>query len=161
MSYSYIFNQYSYPLIALGVMATVLFLLLLRRVRSSTLIMTELALLVIFVGGFFALRTGEGDVVDRDGFEAVLANDRPTFIEFFSNFCTGCLVMRPTVDGIINDIGDDFNVLRVNIHSDIGRELTEQLGFNFTPEFLLLDADGQEVWRDHVPPTTDILSRAQ
>jgi hypothetical protein len=69
--------------------------------------------------------------------------------------------MRPTVDALIADIGADFNVLRVNIHTDAGRELSEQLGFNFTPEFLLLNADGQEVWRDHIPPSTDILSRAQ
>jgi len=154
-----VFNQFSYPLIASGVLL-VIFLLLRRRVKPAIILVTEIALLVIFIGGFFALRTGDGDLADMAGFDAVMANDRPTFIEFFSNFCTGCLVIRPTVDALITDINDDFNVLRVNIHSDAGRELRDRLGFSFTPEFLLLDANGIEVWRDHVPPSDDILGQA-
>ena len=157
---SNIFNQYSYPLIALGVLLLV-FMLLYRRISARNIVLVEIGLVVVFVGGFFALRTGEGDLADISGFEAVMANDKPTFIEFFSNFCTGCLVIRPAVDALIADIGGDFNILRVNIHSDAGRELRERLGFNFTPEFVLLNSEGAEVWRDHVPPSDDILSRAQ
>lgn len=155
-----ILNQYSYPAIVLGILVAIGLLLLARKVKPRAVIITELALLAIFAGGYFALRTGDGDLADITGFDTVLANDRPTFIEFFSNFCTGCLVMRPTVDAIIADIGDEFNVLRVNIHSEAGRDLRDRLGFSFTPEFVLLDADGNEVWRDHLPPSLENLNKA-
>lgn len=154
-------NQYSYPFIVLGILAAIGLLLGLSGVRIRRILLTQVVLIGVFVAGYFALRTGEGDLTDITGFDVVLTNDRPTFIEFFSNFCTGCLVMRPTVDALITDIGADFNVLRVNIHTDAGRELSQRLGFSFTPEFVLLDADGLEVWRDHIPPNRDILSRAQ
>ncbi len=157
---SVVFNQFSYPLIAAGVLLVVFFWMY-RRVRPARILFVEITLVVVFVGGFFALRTGDGDLTDIATFETVITNDRPTFIEFFSNFCTGCLVVRPTVDALIADIKGDFNILRVNIHTDAGRELRDRLGFSFTPEFVLLDADGAEVWRDHVPPSDDILIRAQ
>jgi len=155
-----LFNQFSYPLMTAGALLIV-FLVLRRRVKPAVILLIEAALIVIFVGGFLAFRTGDGDLADISGFETVLANDKPTLIEFFSNFCTGCLVIRPAVDALIADIGGDFNILRVNIHTDAGRELRERLGFSFTPEFVLLDADGAEVWRGHTPPVDDALSQAR
>jgi thiol-disulfide isomerase/thioredoxin len=154
-------NQYSYVLIA--VIVCVILYAVLRRFAKSTRPGAMGAVLLaaaIFIGGFALLQTGEGDVSDVPQFEALIANDRPTFIEFFSNYCTGCLLLRPTVDGIVADIGDRFNVVRINIHSTAGRELREDYGFSFTPEFVLLDAAGQEVWRDHVPPSDADLQRA-
>lgn len=156
-----LFNQFSYPLIAAGVLAVVSLLLIRLRVRLPALIAVQTTLVVVVVAAFLFLRTGDGDLSDITAYDALVANDRPTFIEFFSNFCTGCLVMRPSVDALIEDIDGEFNVLRVNIHSEAGRALIDRLTFSFTPEFIVLDADGREVWRDHVLPSSDILQRAQ
>jgi thiol-disulfide isomerase/thioredoxin len=154
-------NQYSYVIIAVIVCA-VLYLGLRRFAKSTQAGAVGAVLLAaaIFIGGFALLQTGEGDVTEVAQVDSLVANGQPTFIEFFSNYCTGCLLLRPTVDGIIADIGDDFNVLRINIHSTAGRELRETYEFSFTPEFILLDAAGQEVWRDHVPPSDADLQRA-
>ncbi|MCU0476299.1 MAG: thioredoxin domain-containing protein [Anaerolineae bacterium] len=154
-------NQFSYPLIALGVLASAFLLLRLRQAKRATLIVVEVGLLAAFVGGFFALRTGDGDLRDMAAYDALIANQRPTLVEFFSNFCTGCLVMRPSVDALVQDLEGEFNILRVNIHSDAGRDLRERLGFSFTPEFIVLDARGVEVWRGHTVPTLTDLQRAQ
>lgn len=154
-------NQYSYVIIAVIVCA-VLYLGLRRfaKATQSGAVGAVLLAAAIFIGGFALLQTGEGDVTEVSQVDALVANGQPTFIEFFSNYCTGCLLLRPTVDGIIADIGDDFNVLRINIHSTAGRELREAYDFSFTPEFVLLDSSGQEVWRDHVPPSNADLQRA-
>lgn len=154
-------NQFSYPLIALGVLASAFLVLRQRRANRGTLIVVEVGLLAAFVGGFLMLRTGDGDLRDISAYDALIANQRPTVVEFFSNFCTGCLVIRPSVDALIADIEGDYNVLRVNIHTDAGRELRERLGFSFTPEFVVLDARGVEVWRGHTVPTLNDLQRAQ
>jgi hypothetical protein len=64
---------------------------------------------------------------------------------------------RPIVNGIVEDIGEQFNILRVDIHTDFGRELRRQLGFSYTPEFILFDSVGREIWRDHAPPSPEQL----
>ncbi len=68
------------------------------------------------------------------------------------------MAARPIVDGIVEDIKEKFNILRVDIHTEFGRELRRRLGFSYTPEFVVFDSAGQEVWRDHAPPTTDQLA---
>ena len=68
------------------------------------------------------------------------------------------MAARPIVDGIVEDISQQFNILRVDIHTEIGRELRRRLGFSYTPEFILFDSAGQEVWRNHVPPSPEHLA---
>jgi hypothetical protein len=65
---------------------------------------------------------------------------------------------RPIVDGIVEDIGEEFNILRIDIHTEFGRDLRRRLGFSYTPEFVLYDNTGHEVWRDHMPPSNEQLS---
>ena len=38
-------------------------------------------------------------------------------------------------------------VIRVDIHTQGGRELADQMGFEYTPTFILFAADGVELWR--------------
>lgn len=72
-----------------------------------------------------------------------------------------CMAARPAVDGIVEDIQQDFNVLRVDIHTELGIALRERLGFTSTPEFILFNADGEAVWRDHFPPTPEQIALAE
>lgn len=62
------------------------------------------------------------------------------------------------MDGIVEDISEQFNILRVDIHTQHGRELRRRIGFTYTPEFVLFDSVGQEVWRDHSPPSPELLA---
>jgi hypothetical protein len=64
------------------------------------------------------------------------------------------------VDGIVEEIGEEFNILRIDIHTPLGRELRPRIGFTYTPEFVLFDSAGQEVWRDHTPPSHEQLRLA-
>ena len=68
------------------------------------------------------------------------------------------MAARPIVDGIVEDISEQYNILRVDIHTGFGRELRQQIGFTYSPEFVLFDSSGQEVWRDHVPPSPEQLA---
>lgn len=40
-----------------------------------------------------------------------------------------------------------LDVIRVDIHTPGGRELANQMGFEYTPTFILFSADGAELWR--------------
>jgi hypothetical protein len=48
----------------------------------------------------------------------------------------------------------------VDIHTDFGRTLRERYGFSFTPEFVLFDSAGSEIWRSHTPPSETELEQA-
>lgn len=52
------------------------------------------------------------------------------------------------MDRLAEEWGDRVKIVRVNIHEDETQPLAARYGFQFTPTFVLLDADGREVWRD-------------
>ena len=51
------------------------------------------------------------------------------------------------MDGLEAEWGDTVQVVRLNVQDDDARAVLAQLGFRFTPTFILLDSDGQELWR--------------
>ena len=52
------------------------------------------------------------------------------------------------MDELERELGDRLHVIRLNIQEDVGQELAPVYGFSFTPTFIFLDADGQELWRE-------------
>lgn len=54
---------------------------------------------------------------------------------------------KPVVDRLERELAGEVEVVRLNIHEPISETFKEQLGFQFTPTFVLLDANGTEVWR--------------
>lgn len=155
-------NQYSYIIISL--IALVVSAVVLRRYAANGRIATAavVALAVLLVAGYFLLRPGAGDVQSAgDAFAVIENSGRPTVLEFFSNFCAGCLAVRPVVDQLAAQIADEFNFVRVDIHTEPGRALRERYLFAYTPEFIVFDAAGREVWRAHVPPDTNALDLAR
>lgn len=71
----------------------------------------------------------------------------PVLLEFQSPFCISCVLIRPLVDEIEQKYHGRLIVIRVNIQSASGRELTRHFGFEYTPTFIFFDAQGQERWR--------------
>lgn len=55
--------------------------------------------------------------------------------------------MKPVVDGLEKEMSGRLDVIRVDIHTKGGRELADQMGFEYTPTFILFAADGAELWR--------------
>lgn len=155
-------NQYSF--IIIGLIALVASLIVLRRYTASWPVSlgTVLALAVLLLTGYFLLRPGAGDAQNSaDALTMIESSGRPTVLEFFSNFCAGCLAIRPVVDRLAAEIADEFNVLRVDIHTEPGLTLRARYRFSYTPEFIVFDRRGREVWRAHVPPDAFALDLAR
>lgn len=152
-----IFNQYSY--LTFTVLGTLLLLFILwrSRVRWWRIGLVGLALAVAIAAGWLVLRPGSSDVDSVAAAEQVLSSGKPTLIEFYSNYCVGCMAVRAAVDDLVAQsderFGDDLSVLRIDIHTDLGRALRERYGFSYSPEFVLFNHAGAEVWRSHQPPT--------
>ncbi len=157
-----VINQFSYILMTAGVLlGSYIFLRRRFRIRLPAVALIQFGFGAIFVTGFFLLRPGASTVSDFDVAHATINNGTPTFVEFFSNYCAGCIAVEPIVDRVVSQIEGEFDVIRVDIHTTIGREMRTEYEFSFTPEFVLFNADGQEVWRDHVPPSSSQLDSAR
>jgi thiol-disulfide isomerase/thioredoxin len=152
-----IFNQYSYLFISVGALLAMFIILRVLKIQWRLTLASLITIAGILIIGWFILRPAKGDVDSVKSAEAVLTNGKPTFVEFFSQYCLGCLAARPAVDSLISNIQDRFNILRVDIHTDYGRDLRERYHFSYSPEFVLLDQNGEEVWRAHVPPSLQEL----
>lgn len=154
-------NQFSYVLIGFSAAAGVALLLRLWRWSWLKSLAAAAVVALLFSGIWIFVRPGSSDVDNVQAAEATLTNGRPTLVEFFSNYCMGCVAVRPAVDALVERIQDRFNILRVDIHTPFGRALRERYTFSYSPEFVLFNTQGQEVWRAHVPPTDEHLALAE
>jgi thiol-disulfide isomerase/thioredoxin len=155
-------NQFSYPLLVL-VALLVVFGLLWRtgRLRLRYGLPAAAGLLALALVVFLALRPTGDNIASAAEVERLLtAGGRPTLIQFYSAYCTGCLAVSAAVDELVGRIQPQMNIVRVDIHTPAGRDLRRRFDFSFTPEFVLFDRQGQEIWRDHVPPSAEVLQRA-
>lgn len=56
--------------------------------------------------------------------------------------------MKPVVDGLEKELSGRLTVIRVDIHTEAGREIARQYKFQYTPTFIMFDEDGNELWRE-------------
>ena len=64
------------------------------------------------------------------------------------------------MDGLASKLKDDFLVVRLNIHSDLGKYVFVKYRGGMVPTFIVFDKRGNEVWRHSgsVPSLDTILS---
>ena len=55
--------------------------------------------------------------------------------------------IKPVVDELELELGDEIHFIRLNIQETIGMELAPVYGFEFTPTFIYFDSQGNELWR--------------
>jgi hypothetical protein len=70
------------------------------------------------------------------------------------------MAMEPITEQLQANLGNHANVLRVSIHTELGKRLGERYAFETTPLFILFDGQGNEKWRGHSVPSADEVLRA-
>lgn len=155
-----VFNQYSYLFLGAGIVLALVMVLRWRQVQWRIVLGTAFVGALLLAGIWVVVRQSGGTADNLESAQATLANGKPTFLEFFSQYCLGCVSARPEVETLVAQIKDDFNILLVDIHTDLGRALRQKLGFSYSPEFVLFNAQGEEVWRSNRPPASEHLALA-
>ncbi len=144
----WIINRFSYIIIATVVLAGMGVYFARSGFTRTRALALGVAALAFFVA-WASLRIGDGTATDTQAATLVLRDSQqPVLIEFYSDYCAGCLAARPAVDNLERELGDQLKVVRFNVSSEAGQELAIQLAVeNRTPSFVLLDATGNELWR--------------
>lgn len=57
------------------------------------------------------------------------------------------MAAKPIVDGIEEKYRDQLTILRLNIQDATSQPYLDRYNFQYTPTFILLDANGVEIWR--------------
>jgi thiol-disulfide isomerase/thioredoxin len=58
-----------------------------------------------------------------------------------------CAAAAPIVDGLEQEFEGQLVVIRVDIQSQAGSQLTSRFGSRVSPTFIFFDAVGNEMWR--------------
>jgi thiol-disulfide isomerase/thioredoxin len=72
---------------------------------------------------------------------------QPVLLELQSPYCVACIVAKPSVDRLEQELQGKLVVQRANIQSDSGKSLAARYEVEATPTFIFLDAAGKEQWR--------------
>lgn len=86
-------------------------------------------------------------------YEAAIANQKPTFIEFYADWCTTCQSMSATVEKLHQQYGQQVNFVMLNIDDPQCAAQVRQYKATGVPQFTLLDSAerSMDTWIGKVP----------
>lgn len=127
--------------------------LLLTRPAASVMSMTP-------ISGLMTLKTMAAKSMP---YEQAIANQKPTLIEFYADWCTTCQSMSATVDTLHQQYSDQVNFVMLDIDDPQWAPLVANFHASGVPQFTLLNANHQSVntWVGKVPrPILETAFRA-
>jgi thiol-disulfide isomerase/thioredoxin len=74
-------------------------------------------------------------------------NGGPGMFYFYSPECPVCQGMKPIMDDLEDEYGDDFKFVRVNVDTDRGKEQARAHGLIGQPAYLIYNSANEEVRR--------------
>lgn len=77
---------------------------------------------------------------------ALATSEQPTLVEFFSNYCLGCVANRPAVQRLA-EAWTGGRLVSLDVMDPDIRRFGDEVGFEITPTFILYDTRGQELGR--------------
>ena len=118
------------------------------RVRNFLIAIVAIALIVVLALG---LRSETGSVsltkLDEQStpLEVALTNGKPSFMEFYANWCTVCQKMAPDIAELEKQYGEKVNFVMLNV--DNTKWLPEMLRYRVDgiPHFVFLGKDGEAI----------------
>lgn len=92
------------------------------------------------LSGLAALRTLARDATP---YATAIADDKPTVIEFYADWCTVCQGLAKTVQALENDYGDRVNFVMLNIDDPQWAPQVEANRVTGVPQLTFLNRDHQ------------------
>jgi thiol-disulfide isomerase/thioredoxin len=140
-------NQHSFLILALGTLAILAALAISRTARSRRINISLVIVLAFFLTGYLLLNPGTGSSLNSDQITATVGNGTPVLLEFQSPYCVACMAAKPIVDRIEQMYTHRLIVIRLNVQDPASKTIMARYAFQYTPTFILFNAQGREILR--------------
>ncbi|MEO1391092.1 MAG: thioredoxin domain-containing protein [Cyanobacteria bacterium J06634_6] len=119
----------------------------------ATLLLTRPAASVMSMTPISGLVTLKAMAAESIPYEQAIANQKPTLIEFYADWCTTCQSMSATVDELHQQYSDQVNFVMLNIDDPQWARQVADFHASGVPQFTLLSSNQQSVntWVGKVP----------
>lgn len=77
-------------------------------------------------------------------FNDIIKSPKPTLVDFFATWCGPCKMQSPIIEQVKQAVGDDANVLKIDVDSN--QRLAATYGVRSIPTLILFVA-GEVAWR--------------
>ena len=95
----------------------------------------------------FTLQPGESTVTSAVEAKTVITSGKPVFVEFFSNTCAACLASEPIVRSLEGELGEEVEILKLNVQDSLASQLIRDYRAYLTPTFIVIGREGEVLWR--------------
>ncbi|MGB3295415.1 MAG: thioredoxin domain-containing protein [Phormidesmis sp.] len=118
-----------------------------------TLWLTRPAVTAVSMTPLSGLITLKATAADAVPYEVAIANQKPTLVEFYADWCTTCQHMSATVDQLHRQYGHQINFVMLNIDDPQWAAQIADYRATGVPQFTLLTSDQTpvETWVGKVP----------
>ncbi|WP_299415418.1 thioredoxin family protein [Acaryochloris sp. IP29b_bin.148] len=119
-----------------------------QRFRNFLIVMVAIALsLVLFMGSRQHTQQPSLSALAQNStpLEVALANQKPTLLEFYANWCTSCQAMADDIQDLEEQFSGQVNFVMLNV--DNSKWLPEILKYDVDgiPHFVFMDAEGKAI----------------
>lgn len=122
----------------------------------------KLLILLLMLICFSLLLPGCGENTDltSTSLKQAISNGKPTLAEFGRGVCIPCKEMKPILEELSVEYKGELNVVIVEIDDNV--DLTRQFGIMMIPTQIILDSEGEEVFR-HIGfyPKEEIIAQLE
>lgn len=73
-------------------------------------------------------------------YEEAIANGKPTFLEFYADWCSSCQAMAQPVEAFRDRYGDEVNFVMLDIDDPAQAERVAEYSVTGVPHFIVLDS---------------------
>lgn len=82
-------------------------------------------------------------IVQKDEFEKIINESKPTIVDFFATWCGPCKMLSPILEKVEEDSKGDFNIVKIDV--DESYDVAKKYGIMSVPTMIIFkDGDEQE-----------------